>query len=244
MAERDPRPDPPSVVGTRHSHHLECPICLEQFRQPMLLPCLHCEEYLSFYIVKETSEESGTVASFTCPVCRKLSHPVDKSQEKENWAKQFPSDSHVGERIRIWQIPARPGSIDQEMRHAQIADRLLCEDHKYLGCSKCIHVDHRMCEDVSTAEECIRKLESKTLLQQKMESIQQGVGALEALIKDYYLHIQSVSDDKDAVLKSLDDLQEQINRRVEELKKEVTEELVSCKKNMRIGRTPLRSAKD
>ncbi|XP_033733137.1 uncharacterized protein LOC117322376 [Pecten maximus] len=290
MAEGGPRPDLPSVVDTRpsqsDSYLLECPICPEQLRQPKYLPCLHtfCEECLSIYIVKETSKSNGTAASFTCPVCRKLTHPVDKSEDKTNWAKQFPTDRHAVERIKLAnkkteQYYCKPCQkkgnttsaqfwceynktffckqckeehhdmvhsdcdivnmtefnrfqIRQENsttrcdKHNEKSD-CYCQNHKCFGCSKCIYVDHRRCEDVSTIEEYCHGLENTSRLDQRLRYLQQGADTMETLIKNFFLQLQSVTVDKDAVLKSIDELQERINKCVEQIKKKVTEDLIS-----------------
>ncbi|XP_060071215.1 E3 ubiquitin-protein ligase TRIM56-like [Ylistrum balloti] len=66
---------------------LDCSICLEQFRTPRSLPCLHtfCEECLGLYI---SSQESKT--DFPCPVCRSTVLPPNPKSSKKSWAGSFP----------------------------------------------------------------------------------------------------------------------------------------------------------
>lgn len=47
---------------------LDCPICLEQYRIPRSLPCLHsfCEECLNSYITSHTDNSTD----FPCRLCR------------------------------------------------------------------------------------------------------------------------------------------------------------------------------
>ncbi|XP_021380251.1 E3 ubiquitin-protein ligase TRIM68-like [Mizuhopecten yessoensis] len=107
MADGGPHADPHSEDSTLRNlsdaNILECPICLEQLRQPKSLPCRHslCEECLSSYIVSEVLGTSDTATSFICPVCRTLTHPVDKSEDKEKWAQQFPTDNVAIEMIQL-----------------------------------------------------------------------------------------------------------------------------------------------
>ncbi|XP_033745068.1 E3 ubiquitin-protein ligase TRIM32-like [Pecten maximus] len=74
---------------------LQCPICLEQLRQPKSLPCLHsiCQECLGSYITTELSGKMASASSFSCPVCRKVTEPVNPSEDKESWAEQFPTNN-------------------------------------------------------------------------------------------------------------------------------------------------------
>ncbi|XP_069120124.1 uncharacterized protein [Argopecten irradians] len=284
MAEVGHDPDPLSVDGTRSSHLLDCPICLEQLRQPKCLPCLHtfCEECLSLYIVT-ISGKSDNGTSFTCPVCRKLTHPVDTSEDKKNWAQQFPTDSHAVERIRIANNSTEPFyckpcqkkgitttaqfwcehnktslctscketfhdmihsdcdivnitgsdkfrlspevSIRKCDKHKERVD-CYCQDHKFIGCSKCIRIDHRKCEDVSTTEEYFNTLDKSSHLEEKRKSLKELVGTMDSLMKEISLQIQNTTDSKDAVLKSLDDLQERIIKWVTKMKSKVTDELI------------------
>ncbi|XP_069120121.1 transcription intermediary factor 1-alpha-like [Argopecten irradians] len=287
MAEGGPRPDTPSVDGARSSHLLDCPICLEQLRLPKYLPCLHtfCEECLSLYIVKETiSGKSDNGTSFTCPVCRKLTHPVDTSEDKKNWVQQFPIDSNAVERIRLANqttehYQCKPCHKKGRMATAQfwceynksffcksckeehhdmvhtdcdilnimVSDKFqfspevsirkcdkhkermdcYCQDHRFLGCSKCIHVDHRKCEDVSTTEEYFNTLDKSSHFEEKRKSLKELVCTMDSLMKEFSLQIQNTTDSKDAVLKSLDDLQERIIKWVTKMKSEVMDELIT-----------------
>ncbi|XP_021380208.1 tripartite motif-containing protein 45-like [Mizuhopecten yessoensis] len=297
MAEGGPHPDPHSEDRTlpdlSDSHLLECPICLEQLRQPKSLPCRHslCEECLSSYIVNEVLGTSDTATSFICPVCRPLTHPVDKTEDKEKWAKQFPTDSVALEMIQLrnrttephycvpcqrregTKIPAQfwcktNESFFCESCKVDLHDNIhvgcdivdmtafenlqlrqntsykrcdnhkkkisfYCEDHKSLGCSKCIIVDHRNCDNVSTTEDYCEKLNSSSQLEERKTFLQQGADDMESMIKDFYLRQQNIADDKDAVLKSIDDLQERMVKRIREMKKEITDDVITAYKQER-----------
>ncbi|OWF49732.1 transcription intermediary factor 1-beta-like [Mizuhopecten yessoensis] len=297
MAEGVPHPDPRSEDSTlpnlSDSHLLECPICLEQLRQPKSLPCRHslCEECLSSYIVNEVSGTSDTATSFICPVCRTLTHPVDKTEDKEKWAQQFPTDNVTIEMIQLrnrtteprycapcqrrkgtmvpaqfwckhneslfcesckvdlhdnihvgcdivdikasenWQL--RQNTSDKKCYKHKDVIAYYCEDHKSLGCSKCITVGHRKCDNVSTTEDYCEKLNSSSQLEERKTFLQQGADDMESTIKDFYLRQQNIADDKDAVLKSIDDLQERMDKRIREMKKEITDDVITAYKQER-----------
>ncbi|XP_033729871.1 uncharacterized protein LOC117319132, partial [Pecten maximus] len=102
-----------------------------------------------------------------------------------------------------------------------------CVDHRSLGCSKCVTVGHRKCDDVTTTEEYCEKLNTDSKLEERTTNLQEAVGALESLIKDFHLQLQCIADDKDLALKSLDDLQERLVQRIREMKTEITDDLVA-----------------
>ncbi|XP_071144252.1 probable E3 ubiquitin-protein ligase MID2 [Mytilus edulis] len=75
---------------------LTCTICLETFKVPKYLPCLHtfCETCINTYIV--SSVEKGKITEgFTCPVCRKIVSGGDKFEKPELWAPSLPTNHFV-----------------------------------------------------------------------------------------------------------------------------------------------------
>ncbi|XP_033761120.1 uncharacterized protein LOC117342928 [Pecten maximus] len=117
--------------------HLECPICLEQMREPKSLPCLHsfCEECLGTYIVTDMSGEMAAATSFPCPVCRKITSPVDPSESKETWARQFPVNSLVHSKVMsdtqlYCGYCKRTKNIETQAKH-------MCKQNGMLFCDFC-----------------------------------------------------------------------------------------------------------
>ncbi|XP_053400127.1 E3 ubiquitin-protein ligase Midline-1-like isoform X3 [Mercenaria mercenaria] len=51
---------------------LNCPICMEEYNDPRILPCQHsfCEKCLSSYIKDLTKAKPLKKGSFPCPICR------------------------------------------------------------------------------------------------------------------------------------------------------------------------------
>ena len=56
-----------SVVPKKVNEHLECAVCIEQFQEPKVLPCLHtyCKGCLEKLVKKK-----GPGYVITCPECR------------------------------------------------------------------------------------------------------------------------------------------------------------------------------
>ncbi|XP_069122453.1 probable E3 ubiquitin-protein ligase MID2 [Argopecten irradians] len=173
MAEGGPNQASVPKDGTQSdSHLLECPICLEQLHQPRCLPCHHslCQECLSTYIISEVSGKRDTATTFTCPVCRTLTYPVDKTEDKEKWAEQFPVDKVVMELIQI-----KSGSTDghycmpcKKTKDKKVLAQFWCKTNKCLFCVSCKlnHHDiiHTNCDaiDIITSTDFLPRTETNS----------------------------------------------------------------------------------
>ncbi|OWF53694.1 tripartite motif-containing protein 2-like [Mizuhopecten yessoensis] len=89
---------------------LECPICLERLQQPKSLPCLHsfCQDCLGTCITKEMSGQMASATSFSCPVCRRMTHPVNQTETKDKWAKHFPTNTVINELLQLKERSSEP----------------------------------------------------------------------------------------------------------------------------------------
>ncbi|CAC5373687.1 TRIM56 [Mytilus coruscus] len=74
---------------------LTCTICLETFKQPMYLPCVHtfCKPCISTYIVSTVKGEKPE--GLKCPVCRRLVPIRDNIENPETWARTLPGNHFV-----------------------------------------------------------------------------------------------------------------------------------------------------
>ncbi|XP_021345625.1 uncharacterized protein LOC110445376 [Mizuhopecten yessoensis] len=164
-----------SVDGAVHqsldSHLLECPICLEQLRQPKSLA------YIRFVLNAwvATSLRSCQKASIT---------GCGKHKEKMEY---------------------------------------YCEDHQIMGCNKCIIVDHRRCEVVTSAEDFRDKLRKSSQIDDLLEELRKSAEAMEILIKDVGEQLKTMTLDQDTVLQSLTDIRKKIDERFDVLQKDLTD---------------------
>ncbi|XP_052086146.1 E3 ubiquitin-protein ligase Midline-1-like [Mytilus californianus] len=84
-----------ATVQKEFNDLLTCSICLETFRNPKYLPCLHtfCELCVNTYIISTVKEDKPD--GFKCPLCRNLV-PFDNSQAKpETWAAKLPGNYFI-----------------------------------------------------------------------------------------------------------------------------------------------------
>ncbi|XP_069133579.1 E3 ubiquitin-protein ligase Midline-1-like [Argopecten irradians] len=270
------------------SHLLECPICLEQLHQPRCLPCHHslCQECLSTYITSEVSGNRDTAATFTCPVCRTLTHPIDKTEDKDKWAEQFPVDKVATEMIQMksgsteshycmfcekakdkkvlahfWckhtqclfcescklnyhdiihtncdgidirtsagTLPPRTGTLIKKCDKHNKKMHYFCVDHNSFGCSKCITVGHRKCNDVATTEDYCSTLDRNSTLKETTTYLREATDSLESAVKSFQQYLQSITDDKESALQSIDDMEERFIQQMKEMKKEITDDLIA-----------------
>ena len=74
---------------------LTCTICLETFKVPKYLPCLHtfCETCIHTYITSSVKGDKST--GFKCPICRRLVSFEEKGGNPETWSKQLPGNHFV-----------------------------------------------------------------------------------------------------------------------------------------------------
>ncbi|KAJ8311015.1 hypothetical protein KUTeg_011460 [Tegillarca granosa] len=83
-----------SSESTKDIDVTTCPICLEEFKTPKCLPCLHnfCETCLNSYIItafKSESKSKVRKSQFKCPVCRDQVTPPDPTVAHQEWSRQF-----------------------------------------------------------------------------------------------------------------------------------------------------------
>ncbi|XP_060073886.1 E3 ubiquitin-protein ligase TRIM68-like [Ylistrum balloti] len=123
--------------GDLEANISECPLCLHSLQCPRSLPCYHafCEECLKTSILGQSQEEP----SFTCPVCREVTLPIDPNQNRDEWATMF-----VANKLTI-EIKSENGSgckryncypCSKQGKVDSIATVLWKETNKYL-CDSC-----------------------------------------------------------------------------------------------------------
>ncbi|XP_076461490.1 uncharacterized protein LOC143293981 [Babylonia areolata] len=121
------------------SKFLECHICLETYRRPKTIPCLHsfCEQCLNDYI-SNCRELQGH--RFPCPVCKQLVDCPDPSLPRSQWASSFKGSFFLNDladclkRAATPPLTAAPCSVCQRRNAATF----------------CLDCDHKLCEHCSS----------------------------------------------------------------------------------------------
>lgn len=111
-----------------------CSICLEQFKTPKYLPCLHtfCEACLHSCIISFSKSGKTTPKFFNCPMCRAEVKPPDPSISVEEWAKSMPKNHMIN------------FLMDKEKSSKNSTEKYECNPCKFDG--ENIYGEHWCCE--------------------------------------------------------------------------------------------------
>ena len=117
-----------STFGARlaqeiYDEFLVCKICLESYRRPKCLACLHtfCEDCIESHVVAESSYKKYTdYREFTCPLCRK------RTQLAAGGVKRLPDNFLVASLAEIV-VRQRPPRCVQHCSRAALYNTYLCQ---------------------------------------------------------------------------------------------------------------------
>lgn len=133
-----------TVTGTL----FDCPICLERYRIPKSLPCLHtfCEQCIQSYIenfnVRKSTDGENFVQFIECPVCRRKAVASEHIKTPEDWVNELPLNY-----ILV--------SLQGDQDNSDNVQSVLCEPCKRVSERKravfyCSNCDDRLCESCYT----------------------------------------------------------------------------------------------
>ncbi|KAL3892083.1 hypothetical protein ACJMK2_004320 [Sinanodonta woodiana] len=123
-------------AATQFSHALQCPICLETFTRPKVLPCGHtyCASCLQSHINNKVTQSRLTQACFPCPVCRMDTFLSDSNICIDQWAESLPVNSIASSLIDV--------SARQKVYHC---DQCIKQGKELLAAYFCKDCDRSMC---------------------------------------------------------------------------------------------------
>lgn len=130
---------------------LNCPICLEKFKVPKRLPCLHtfCESCIQSYVqVQKCETDEQTSRFFQCPLCRSKTELPNISASE--WTQFHLSTDHL-----IVSLLGRRKNPNSEVIHCEpckIASernvaRYHCRECKEYFCEQCLNYFHKRKRD-------------------------------------------------------------------------------------------------
>ncbi|CAG2206303.1 TRIM56 [Mytilus edulis] len=129
---------------------LTCTICLEIFKEPKYLPCLHtfCKSCINTYIVSTVKDNNPS--GFKCPVCRR-SVSID-DEKPDTWANNLPGNHFILSLI--------------DKRELQKPDKLCdtCEQDKQKAISFCTVCQEAYCETCRKAHKIFKMSKSHKII--------------------------------------------------------------------------------
>ena len=126
--------------------HLTCSICLEVFKKPKTLPCLHsfCEACLEEHI----RSFCQTHKTFECPLCRAETH-LDQQNTNDQWAKSYPTNHFIVSLIEDEVLHAQARSVDKNLAIECVPCSLDAKSVKaFCFCIQCVEYLCKECFEV------------------------------------------------------------------------------------------------
>ncbi|XP_063408866.1 E3 ubiquitin-protein ligase Midline-1-like [Mytilus trossulus] len=121
---------------------LTCTVCLETFKCPKYLPCLHtfCTACINTYILSTVGEEK-TKTTFKCPICRQDVLMAESTGNPDTWAEQLPGNHFVAslmdrQAIRRSEKICDSCKANNESKNAS-SWCVVCEEAFCESCEKC-----------------------------------------------------------------------------------------------------------
>ncbi|XP_071145591.1 transcription intermediary factor 1-alpha-like [Mytilus edulis] len=118
---------------------LTCTICLETFKGPKYLPCLHtfCKTCINTYTLS-TANKGKTETTFKCPICRQDVLMGESPGNPETWAEKLPGNHFVASMMDRQEIRKSEKMCDScKVNNKSEKARSLCTVCDEAFCSSC-----------------------------------------------------------------------------------------------------------
>ncbi|XP_045206740.2 tripartite motif-containing protein 5-like [Mercenaria mercenaria] len=175
---------------------IQCPVCLETYKRPRTLPCLHtfCSSCLHGHITN--AAQNSNFSSFLCPVCRANTRAPKPYASRETWADQFPINhwivSVIDEATTITPDDALYCDV-----HPDSKINLYCSDHEAVCCAMCIATAHRKCDHVEEIVNMLDSSDSEQVQKEVLIKVKQSEDILTDLDAKCALADSNLQIDKD-----------------------------------------------
>ncbi|XP_071166100.1 tripartite motif-containing protein 3-like [Mytilus edulis] len=175
---------------------LKCPICLDPYTNPRILPCEHtlCLECLTEYIA-EARRRLGTFDSFMCPVCKNR-YEIDPNMDSDGVAKTFPVSTFleaINQAVNLYESPEMSCGIHDK----RLMEFYCFTDHSVL-CSHCLIENHRYqkCEIVTLKEGFNKKKDKVEEMRQELVNQIKEMDEVVSLSHKMKIHQESIQKTK------------------------------------------------
>ncbi|CAG2254968.1 TRIM56 [Mytilus edulis] len=195
---------------------LTCTICLETFKVPKYLPCLHtfCESCIDTYIVS-SNEKDNTSEGFRCPVCRMFVSFKGKPEKPEAWASKLPNNHFVTSMLDKRAI----------QRSEKMCNSCQVKNKTKEAVSWCTTCEEAFCAQCEDYHKSFKITSKHTKAEEKgkgiNEIVQNRKQTLDNIQTQYENILQEISKLKERAIEHLNKIEEQINFEMCSSKKQV-----------------------
>ena len=179
----------PSSGLLKLEEHLKCPVCIDLYTNPKILPCLHsfCQECLEG--LPQEREARGDTYYLSCPTCRQ------RMEVPREGVGAFPVAFHLNNLKEIMQNlqrnvpnPQQVTCNDHDKVFCETCKKVIClhctydthEDHEHTLVSDCYQMLYNNLKPVKRKKEALKKVLSD-LAEREGEIRERGEGILEEI---------------------------------------------------------------
>ncbi|XP_060076199.1 E3 ubiquitin-protein ligase TRIM62-like [Ylistrum balloti] len=222
-----------TAITKTAEEQITCTICLEIFKEPKALPCLHtfCKKCISNYIIEKYSQ-NRTGSGYDCPICRRhVSVPKRLKQNPKAWVDQLVHNHTVSTMIDAYNTTGGK-SMEPCPDHPKQELKFVCVDHNKLICSLCFP-KHRRCNKINSREEAFGDdHRARSTDASKYESYKQD---MDLLVEQCNL-LEQVAQKESNTTEPMGKLDEQLRAKVTSMKKAINE-LINQYKDIEMNST-------
>ncbi|XP_063402407.1 tripartite motif-containing protein 2-like [Mytilus trossulus] len=205
---------------------LTCSICLETFKQPKYLPCLHtfCETCINTYIVSTVKD-----AMAWCTVCEEAYCDTCEANHKTfkvTLNHKIVPIKDINEDTSISNICASVACDE----HPDKLIEIYCKDHSHPCCTICATVHHRKCEQVITIDKAVSGVKESTKAQELTKKLKETSHKLEEIIQNRNQNTTNFENEIDGILVEIANARKTLNEKLDQLENEIREEVISARK--------------
>ncbi|XP_033760403.1 uncharacterized protein LOC117342362 [Pecten maximus] len=97
-----------------------------------------------------------------------------------------------------------------------------CEDHKFIGCNKCIITEHRRCDEVTTTKEYFEKQKSNSKLKDMDKTLEEAANGMGLMVNSFDDQVKAMQERQQVELNSIITLRNRINAHLDKKQEEIT----------------------
>ena len=216
-----------SVKGLeRFKDEIMCPLCLDIFEEPKILPCLHI--YCKAPCLEGLVRHSHNPGTITCPECRSVAQIPENNLDNLSTAFHINRLKEVHETIEdTLSVVISNDEICQCSKHQSQSLDLYCESCQQLICRDCIvadrkHVDHEygyVNEVISSHKEDVkRKLYPAKQLEEDLSTAMTRISDIKAKVTEQgSSHSREIDTAFDALIDTLHEQRQSLKQNVQEI---------------------------